>query len=303
MKQANILIDILRHLRHFLPRLMGYGLLLGTLFGTLTYPIFGTMLGAPWGLAAGTALGIFTGIGIPIYNRFFADVESENYQSKLTIGVGLSTTIVMALPLLFIYAPFAGITTAYVTYKYAETPSFSEKRKNLAYQRRLGVVTRLITEILKKVRWLAGMGILAVLFGLYLDSRPILDYVFVIIFGIIYSAIMAIIIGSINGLMVTFANHLYFSPDMPKSQYKIQVVVLVSVLTLFLSAIVTLGVGAPFAAVAAGLGAAKYADWYYEGSNEEKQKRLDKSYARLEDDLEDNFSDLESESEEESNNF
>lgn len=286
MNNTSLPSDIFRHIWHFLPKLAGYGLILGGLFGALTYPVFGAIIGAPWGLAAGMLLAILMGIGIPVYNRYFADVESEDYQSRLTIGVGLMTTVIFALPLLFIYAPFAGITAAYLAHQYAETPSFSEKRKHDLYQRRPKAMTRLATEILHKAKWVAGLGILAVLALFSWESPPISDYFFIAILGVIYSAVTATSIAAINGVFVSFANRLYFSPDMPKSKYKIQVVTLVSVLTLFLSAIVTFGVGAPFAAAAAGWGAAKYADWYYDGE-EEKKKRSDRDFAHLEDDLDD----------------
>jgi len=91
--------------------------------------------------------------------------------------------------------------------------------------------------------------------------------------GTIYGFIVASMIAAVNALFVVMVNRLFFDPDMSKSQYKARIVPLVGILTLFLSMIVTAGIGAPFAAIAGAFGASKYVDWYYALDEEDKAKR------------------------------
>jgi hypothetical protein len=297
--------EFLRLLRYFAPRLLGFGLVLGTLFGALTYPILGGFVGAPWGFAGGLVVAILLSIFIPVYERRFAPEDEESKQSQMTIMAGLVTTIVMALPLLFVYAPVAGLTAAYLVKGYTESAEYTgEKRKSSSadpYQRRSGVFTKVASETMKQSRWVVGLGtVLAALLGLVILASPMLNLssglgfsLFMVVFGVIYGFINALTISTINGLFVNFMNRLYFKEDTPKELYKRRIVPMVALLTLFTSAIVTFGLGAPFASIAAGIAAAKYADWYYEDEGEEKAKRG----SRLEDNFEGEEADFEEEDE------
>ncbi|MDQ7024950.1 MAG: hypothetical protein Q9P01_10440 [Anaerolineae bacterium] len=99
---------------------------------------------------------------------------------------------------------------------------------------------------------------------------------------VIYGFILAAVIGLVNGLFMHFMNHLHFSPDTPKDQYKRLVVPMVTLLTLLMTIVAASFVGAPLAAIAAGWGASKTVDWYYDG--QEKPKR-DTHYSRLSDEI------------------
>lgn len=275
--------EIFRHWRYFIPRFLGYGTVLGALFGGLTYPVIGALFGAPWGFAGGLVLGILMGIAVPVYNRYFASDDADTYQTQLAFGAGLVATAVMALPLLFIYSLVAGLVTAYVSHQYAEDPTMKgEKRKHSvdAYQRRDKVFTGAASAMMDKAKYLIGLMTVGgmALYGLasYFDPFTFFEWFTLIgigIGGLIYGYLVAGIIAAVNALFIVMVNRLFFDPDMPKSQYKARIVPIVGVLTLFLSMIVTFGVGAPFAAIAGALGASKYADWYYEQDEEEKAKR------------------------------
>lgn len=292
-----MLNDIFRHLRYFLPKTLGYGTVIGALFGGLTYPILGTLIGLPWGFAAGLALGILMGIGIPIYNRFFAPEDDDIYRNHLTYGIGFLSLIVMALPLLFIYALPLSMVAAYLAHQYADNPQLTdEKRKHTvdAYQRRDKVFTYAANAFMSKARYVIGLAVgVALLAYIAVTASGIEQFLWEQFFGlgiggVIYGFTVAGFVAAVNGLFVVFANRLFFTPDTPKSVYKPRIVALVGMLTLFLSMIVTLGIGAPFAAIAGAWGAAKYADWYYDGAEDKKAKR---GHSRLEDDYtaEDDF--------------
>ena len=278
-----MLSEILRHWRYFIPKFVGYGGALGTLFGALTYPIFGAFIGAPWGLLAGLLLGILMGIGVPIYNERYAPDNSHQYQTQLTFGAGMLTILVMAIPLAFIYALPAGMVAAYMAHQYSDNPiAVHEKRKHNIdmSQKRERVFPVAITSLFSKGLYVIPLGIIMVLLGYAVLSNfepfSTFDWIaipFISITGALYGFIIAAIIAITNALFIVMANRLFFDVDMPKSQYKPRIIASVSVLTLFLSMIVTAGIGAPFAAIAGALGAAKYADWYYEPDAEEKAKR------------------------------
>lgn len=278
-----MLSEILRHWRYFIPKFVGYGGALGTLFGALTYPIFGAFIGAPWGLLGGLVLGILMGIGVPIYNHYFAPEDSEQYQTQLTFGAGMLTMIVMAIPLLFIYALPAGMVAAYVAHQYADNPiAVHEKRKHNIdmSQKRERVFAVATNSLLSKGLHVIPLAIIVAILGYVgisiLDPFTTFDLFVTLIIGIggaIYGFIVATLIAVVNALFIVMANRLFFDVDMPKSQYKPRIVASVSVLTLFLSMIVTAGIGAPFAAIAGAFGASKYADWYYEPDENEKAKR------------------------------
>jgi hypothetical protein len=288
--------EFFRLLRYFTPRLLGFGLVLGTLFGALTYPILGGFVGAPWGLAGGLLLAIVLSIFMPIYERRYGHETEAPEASELVIAAGLVTTVVMAIPLLILYAPIAGLTAAYVVKGYTESPEYTgEKRKSSSqdpYQRRRGVVGKVVSEMMSQSRWVIILGTVLGMLGLvaYGIFDPLISLEsalfgapFFGIAGLIYGFVNAVTIASVNGLFVGFMNRLYFNEDTPKELYKRRIVPMVGLLTLFTSAIVTFGIGAPFASIAAALAAGKYADWYYEGEGEEKAKRG----SRLEEGLED----------------
>lgn len=275
--------EIFRHWRYFIPRFLGYGTVLGALFGGLTYPVIGALFGAPWGFAGGLVLGILMGIAVPVYNRYFASDDADTYQTQLAFGAGLVATVLMALPLLFIYSLVAGLATAYISHRYAEDPTMKgEKRKHSidAYQRRDKVFTGAANAMMDKAKYPIGLmtvgamvvNTLGSYFGIY-NPFEWITLILIGIAGLIYGFIVAGFIAAINALFIVMVNRLFFDPDMPKSQYKARIVPIVGVLTLFLSMIVTFGVGAPFAAIAGAFGASKYADWYYEQDEEEKAKR------------------------------
>lgn len=279
-----MLSDIFQHWRYFIPRFIGYGTILGGLFGGLTYPIIGILFGAPWGFFGGLLLGVLAGIGVPVYNRYFAPDDSEHYQSQLTFGAGLLATLVMALPLLFIYSLVAGLVTSYIMHQYAENPGQSgEKRKHSvdAYQKRDKVFTHVANAMMSKARYFILIATGLVAFGLSANdiyfgtdiSRLVFINIVVIVAGLLYGFLVAAMIAAVNGLFTVMVNRLFFDPDMSKSQYKARIVPLIGILTLFLSMIVTAGIGAPFAAIAGAFGASKYADWYYALDEEEKAKR------------------------------
>lgn len=292
-----MLIEFLSHLRYFMPRLLGFGLALGAVFGALTYPLLGAIAGAPWGLAAGFIMAFVLSIFLPIYERRFASEDSADYQSQVSIAAGLVTTVVMALPLLVIFAPVAGLTAAYLMHNYAESAEYrGEKRKSFmpdAYQRRGGALSKMAGETLGTGKWVVFLGSFAVtiffLFANFWGNLVIFslsDFVaalFLLLTGMMYGFMASLPVALVNGLFVHFMNRLYFKPDTPKEQYKARIVPMVAILTLFSSAIVTFGLGAPFASIAAGLAASKYADWYYEEAGAEKPKRA----ARLEDEQDD----------------
>lgn len=282
-----MLSDIFQHWRYFVPRFAGYGLVLGGLFGGLTYPILGAVFGAPYGLIGGLVLGLLMGVGVPIYNRYFAPEDAETYQTKLTFGAAAVVTALTALPLFFIYSLVAGLVTAYITHQYAENPQqLGEKRKHSidAYQRRDRVFTNVTSAMMHYASYFIAIVVTVAVLGYaalaYFDPFTTVDgfeLLLVGVGGVIYGSIVATFIAAINGLFIVMVNRLFFDPEMSKSQYKARLIPLVSVLTLFLSMIVTLGIGAPFAAVVGGLGASKYADWYYE-QDEEKAKNEDFSH-------------------------
>jgi hypothetical protein len=281
-----MLAEILRHLRYFTPRLLGFGLVLGTLFGALTYPILGGFVGAPWGLAGGLLLSLVLSIFIPVYERRTDFEDEASRQSQMTMAAGFVTTLVMALPLLILYAPIAGLTAAYLVHGYLESPDYKgEKRKSSVqdpYQRRRGVVGKVISEMMSQSKWVillgTGLGMMALVAYSFFDPFISLEATlfgapFFGIVGLMYGFVNAIVIACVNALFVHFMNRLYFKEDTPRELYKARIVPMVGLLTLFTSAIVTFGLGAPFAAVAAGIAAGKYADWYYEDEGEEKAKR------------------------------
>lgn len=294
--------EIFRHWRYFIPKLTVYGLQIGAIFGALTYPIFGAFVGAPWGLAGGSLLGILMGIGVPIYNRYFAPEDSQEYQTQITFGTGMLTIIVMAIPLLFIYALPAGIVAAYVAHQYAEIPNITnEKRKHSLdkSQRRENVYSQAVQCFMSTGHYVVGLGILMAILAYsmlsFLDPFTFFEWIaipLISVGGAIYGFIVAAMIAMANAQFVMMANRLFFDVDMPKSQYKPRIIASVAVLTLFISMIVTAGIGAPIAAIAGAFGAAKYADWYYEPDEEEKAKR---SAENLQDNemVEDDFMDEE----------
>ncbi len=278
-----MLSEILRHWRYFIPKFVGYGGALGTLFGALTYPIFGAFIGAPWGLLAGLLLGILMGIGVPIYNERYAPDNNQQYQTQLTFGAGMLTILVMAIPLAFIYALPAGMVAAYVAHQYSDNPiAVHEKRKHSIdmAQKREKIFSQASNMFLSTGRYVIALGVLVAILGYSILSflDPLTPFwwlaiPFITIGGVIYGFIVVALIAMANALFIVMANRLFFDVDMPKSQYKPRIIASVSVLTLFLSMIVTAGIGAPFAAIAGAFGAAKYADWYYEPDAEEKAKR------------------------------
>jgi hypothetical protein len=285
--------DFFRLLRYFAPRLIGFGLVLGALFGALTYPILGGFAGAPWGLGAGLLISIILSIFIPVYENRFAPDDEESKQSQMVVMGGLVTTIAMAIPLLILYAPIAGLTAAYLVKGYTDSAEYTgEKRKSTSldpYQRRNGVFSKVTGEMMRQANWVialgtvVGMGILALIS--FTDAVLTYELIAIPFFGVLglaYGYLVALVVASVNGLFVNFMNRLYFSEDTPKELYKRRIVPMVALLTLFTSAIVTFGIGAPFASIAAGLAASKYADWYYEDEGEEKAKHG----ARLEEDFE-----------------
>lgn len=293
-----MLFEILRHLRYFMPRLLGFGLVLGGLFGMLTYPIFGGLIGAPWGLVGGLLVSLLVSVFIPIYERRFPEADEAKHQTQMSLAAGAVTTIIMAIPLLILFAPIAGLTVAYLVHGYTESPEYTgEKRKSDSqdpYQRRKGVMGKMMSETTSYGKWVVILGTIVsaigffvsmfLQFGLISGGDWIAAFISIILFGImglIYGFVASMPIAAINGLFANMLNRLYFK-DMPKEQYKPRIIAMISLLTLWTSSVVTFGIGAPFAAVAAGFAAAKYADWYFEGE-EEKPKRQ----ARLEDGLED----------------
>lgn len=302
-------MTMLRSVLYFTPRMAGYGLLAGTFFGMLIYPLFGAGFGAPIGLAAGIALGLIMGIGVPIYERIGLeeDVSVDEYASRLALGTGLFATILAALPLAFIFAPVAGFSAAYVAHHYAyERSTFAGKRKNEYlgidhHQRRSGVVRQLSSEILKSSFYVT-VPAAALFFLVSTLGGTILAGIGLGMFTLAWGAGFAGVIGLINGFFILFLNRLFFDPELTKQAYKQRVVAIVGVLTLFLSSIVTLGFGAPFAAIAAGFAAHKYADWYYDAPEKQKRgKRKNAQRLALHDDnladdwLDEDFSDEEDE--------
>ncbi|MEM9953539.1 MAG: hypothetical protein AAF846_18165 [Chloroflexota bacterium] len=285
-----MLSDIFRHWRYFVPRFAGYGGVLGGLFGGLTYPIFGLFIGAPYGLLGGIVIGLLMGIGVPIYNRYFAPEDANTYQYRLSFGTAAIVTAITALPLFFIYSLVAGMVTAYITHQYAENPDqLIEKPKHTvdAYQKRQHVFTEAAKSMMHYAKYFIGLavplGTIAYTAFVTIDqftSFNWAEFLMIGVFGTIYGFIVASFVAAINGLFIVMVNRLFFDTNMPKSQYKTRIVPLIGVLTLFLSMIVTFGIGAPFAAIVGALGANKYADWYYE-HDEEKAKRED--YSHLED--------------------
>jgi hypothetical protein len=295
-----MLAEFFRLLRYFAPRLLGFGLVLGALFGALTYPILGGFVGAPWGIGAGLLVSIILSIFIPVYERRFAPEDEESKQSQMVLMGGLVTTIVTAIPLLILYAPIAGLTAAYLVKGYTDSAEYrGEKRKSSSsepYQRRNGVFSKVTGEMLRQANWvialgtLVGMGILALI--AFADAPLLSELIAIPFFGVLglaYGYLVALVVASVNGLFVNFMNRLYFNEDTPKELYKRRIVPMVALLSLFTSAIVSFGIGAPFASIAAGLAASKYADWYYEDEGEEKAKRG----TRLEEHFEDEDGDFE----------
>lgn len=306
--------NIFSNLWYFGSRLFGYGLLFGLIFGSFVYPLIGSMIGIAWGGVAGLGLGLLTGIGVTIYNRFFVKPETDiyAYQRNLTYGVGMATLIITALPLLIVFAPVAALTAAFVAHSYVrrQLPR-DEKLKNEYRQTlRTGVVAQMIRRTVSKAPIFVGLVAIGGMFLRWWDMThswwnpsTLEIWMQTIAVGagvVIYGFVLAAVIGLVNGLFVHFLHHLHFSPDTPKDQYKRQVVPMVTVLTLLMTIVAAGFVGAPLAAIAAGWGASKYVDWYYDG--QEKPKR-DARYGRLSDEInirrEDNFFDESVESEEE----
>jgi hypothetical protein len=292
--------EFLRLLRYFAPRLLGFGLVLGALFGALTYPILGGFVGAPWGLGAGLLMSIVMSIFIPVYEKRFAPEDEESKQSQMVLMGGLVTTIVMAIPLLILYAPIAGLTAAYLVKGYTDSAEYTgEKRKSSSadpYQRRNRVFSKVTGEMMRQANWVIALGTVIGTLAVILISignpftalsSELLAIPFVAVLGIAYGYLVALVVASVNGLFVNFMNRLYFNEDTPKELYKRRIVPMVALLSLFTSAIVSFGIGAPFASIAAGLAASKYADWYYEDEGEEKAKRGSRLEERFEGEDED----------------
>lgn len=284
-----VINDILKHWAYFIPRFLKYGGLLGGAFGALTYPLMGAFVGAPWGLVAGLVLGILAGIGVPIYNRFAAPNDDQAYQQQLTFGMGALTVVIFAVPLLFIYALPAGLTAAYVAHEYAtRSQQAGEKRKNSdRSQSQEGVLKKTMRALGSKFRYVIALGAVFGTLFVMLDqpsmmtaSERILTGAFAALAFAVYGSMISSIVTTVASYFILFSNRVFFTPETPKQTYKIRMVAAVSVLVLFLSMIVTLGVGAPFMAIAAGLGTAKYADWYYEGLGTNKAKRDNTSWDR-----------------------
>ncbi|MEL7432432.1 MAG: hypothetical protein AAFN11_00635 [Chloroflexota bacterium] len=283
-----MLNEIFRHWRYFIPSFARYGVILGALFGALTYPILGLLVGAPWGLAAGLVLGILSGIGVPLYNRYAAPSDDDAYQTQLTYGMGFLTLITMALPMLFIYALPAGLVAAFLGHEYAENRHhINIKRKNDKHDYQH--FSRATTAMLSRGKYVVilgvAMGLLAFI-GIGV-SDPFINVSVGSILGVgivstIYGTIVASVIAVVNAIFIVFANRLFFA-DMPKEQYKPRLMGVVGILTLFLSMIVTAGIGAPIAAIAGALGAGKYADWRYSQATQAEDIATRK--AHLEDDL------------------
>jgi hypothetical protein len=283
--------NALGNIWYFGTRLLGFGLLLGLIFGTLTIPFFsypffftGSLVGLGWGGIAGLVLGLGTGIGVSVYNRFFVKPETdfETYQRDLSYGVGLVTLIVSAIPLLVVFAPVAALASAYVVHTYAEKQLPQEaKRKNEDREvLREGVVAQMVKRTLSKAPIFVVLGAIgaALLHAVNISSWGYLTAADIatrsVLMGIgslIYGFILMAVVGLTNGMFVHFLNQLHFKPDMPKRDYKRQVVPLVTLLTLLMTIIAAGFFGAPLAAIAAGWGANAYVDWYYEG--QEKAKR------------------------------
>ena len=289
----------LKNIWYFGTRFLGYGLIFGFAFGSFTYPVAGTMVGTVWGSIAGLAMGLVTGIGVTIYDRFFVKPETDfaTYQRNLSYGVGMGTLVVMALPLLIVYAPIAALTAAFVAHTYARTylPQ-EEKRKNEDRQTlRTGVVARVIKNTVSKSPIFVGLAAVGVAFLRWWDMTynwwynvPTATEVWTqtLIAGlvvIVYGFVLAAVIGLVNGLFIHFMNHLHFTPNTSKDTYKRQLVPMVTLLTLIMTIVAAGFVGAPLAAIAAGWGASKYVDWYYDG--QEKPKRA-AQYNRLADSIE-----------------
>jgi hypothetical protein len=283
----------LSNIRYFGMRLLGFGMLFGLLFGSFTYPIVGSIIGLFWGACAGLVLGIGTGIGVSVYNRLFVQPESdfETYQRNLTYSVGLATLVVSALPLLVVFAPVAAITSAYVAHRYAEKQlPQAEKRKNEDRQvLRDGTIAQMVKRTLVKAPifvMLAAVGtglihVWNVATNFYLPpiaTEVITQSILLTIGVVIYGFILATLIGLTNGIFIHFMNHLHFTADTPKADYKRLIVPLVTAVTLLMTTIAAGFFGAPLAAIVAGWGANSYVDWYYEG--QEKAKR-DARYNRL----------------------
>jgi hypothetical protein len=278
--------DALGNIWYFLVRLFALGLWLGFLFGSFAYPIVGSIVGIMWGGIVGLVLGLGTGIGVSVYNRFFVKPETdfETYQRDLAYGVGLVTLIVSAIPLLVVFGPVAALASAYVAHTYAEKQlPQTEKRKNEDRKvLREGTVAQMVKRTLSKAPIfviLAAIGVplvhiwnLATNFWNPVRTAELLNIGILMTIGIlVYGFILMAIVGLTNGMFVHFLNQLYFKPDMLKSQYKRQLVPLVTLLTLLMTIIAAGFFGAPLAAIAAGWGANAYVDWYYEG--QEKAKR------------------------------
>jgi hypothetical protein len=295
-----VMRDTLGNIWYFGTRLFALGLWLGLIFGSFAYPLVGSMVGIVWGGIAGLVLGLGTGIGVSIYNRFFVKPETdfETYQHDLAYGVGLVTLIVSAIPLLVVFAPVAALASAYVAHTYAEKQlPQTEKRKNENREvLREGVVAQMVKRTLSKAPifvFLAAIsGMLYILWGMthtswttYTTSELVTQSILLSIGITIYGFILTAVVGLTNGMFIHFLNHLYFKPDMPKRDYKRQVVPFVTVLTLLMTIVAAGFFGAPLAAIAAGWGANAYVDWYYEG--QEKTKRDARYLHHLADESED----------------
>jgi hypothetical protein len=241
-------------------------------------------------------MGLVTGIGVTIYNRFFvkSDTDFRTYQKNLSYGIGLTSLVVMAIPLFNVFAPIAALTNAFVAYTYARTQRSSEEKfKNEERETlRTGVIPQMIKRTLAKAPIFVGLAAIGAALLRWWDlsnnwwnlpptsTELVMQSLMMGLGVIVYGFILAAVIGLVNGIFVHFMNHLHFTPDMPKEAYKRQIVPMVMVLTLVMTMSAAGFFGAPLAAIVAGWGAAKYADWYYDG--QEKPKR-DAQYGHLAD--------------------
>lgn len=279
-----------RTIWYFLWRGFGYGLMLGALAGSLVYPVFGTIGGGIWGAGVGIVLGLILGTAGHFYNRraYRQQMAFEAYQANFTMGAGLAAAILGGLPLFLIFAPIAGLTAAYVANRYAEdNAKHIAKRKvegmipEKTHMERPGVISKFVDQMLSKAKWpiglaAIGLSVLYLLSPAFAGQDALAGFIAAGITGIgaaLAGTLAVTTLGLANGVMIQFLNRLVFKQDMEKQRYKRAIVAFSAVFTLLISPVVTLGLGAPLAALVAAWAAAAYVDWYYADMPKRKHTR------------------------------
>lgn len=239
-----------------------FGTLLGFITGSLIFPILGTLYATAWGFGLGFSLGLAAGL-IAAIKAMITPIDLENvkaYRRGLSLSFGIF--IALAAGLLFhistkdilwgnsysgigefspYYLPsilsailWGGLAAAYTAHRFAEhCARFIPLREWREYQPAIlgypdGVTGYWVGHFMGRWSIYPVMAVAGGLIGQHMQSgytKSASTSIFLsgMIVGLLYAAFAALLVGAVNGLMLTFVNricfHEYF-PDMPKEHYQ-----------------------------------------------------------------------------------